>query len=501
MSLIVIMTTITMMTTLLMALFTYTSGESVSSSCPRVSLRAGKYCVSSDTQEGLHLIDYGSMSKHGGNLLKTNAADAPGKTSNDAENEMKMLSFDSTDYKWFSTSSGESIDDMEQYLITFSEEAFFYGQEAIDAAITEMDGTALFIAFIPSSSYHLLISKAEIETFGEDLQMFIKARVESNLENTGDESKKHVFINTLEGQMKIAPEIFNVIEKQNVLLSEGQNNQREDITSKLNAKKLFQSKNMTQLQELEYDDGLNLNNSNLRSLVVLPSIENIANDEESRIGIMITVVETPSIDEFVMYLEEDEKFEDVGYTTVTTEIEKSIEDYLKIVKNVNDFVIEIVNEEEGLLTLYLPITDEYGYETDILDIIDSLATLPYVVWLEPKMNLLINNIEATTILQSGRTYPVLSNKPIWAAGITGKNQIVGLGDTGVDVNSCYFSDENKSNNNNIYDNDYRQHRKIINYRSLANRADENGHGTHTAGSLAGMCIYIYIYIHICCIGL
>ena len=32
--------------------------------------------------------------------------------------------------------------------------------------------------------------------------------------------------------------------------------------------------------------------------------------------------------------------------------------------------------------------------------------------------------------------------PLYNAGITGETQIIGIGDSGLDYNSCYFYDEN-----------------------------------------------------------
>lgn len=72
-------------------------------------------------------------------------------------------------------------------------------------------------------------------------------------------------------------------------------------------------------------------------------------------------------------------------------------------------------------------------------LLDWLTAHPLVHWVEPVMQLHFNNKNASAIMQSGQAAPVgaantnlnPSVRPIWAAGITGANQIIGLGDTGL----------------------------------------------------------------------
>lgn len=81
------------------------------------------------------------------------------------------------------------------------------------------------------------------------------------------------------------------------------------------------------------------------------------------------------------------------------------------------------------------------------------------------------------------------------AGLTGVGQIVGMGDTGIDWLHCTFKDSStpgpgagpflqEASTGYLYWVNA-AHRKIVYYRQVVDNVDENGHGTHCAGSAVG----------------
>jgi len=79
----------------------------------------------------------------------------------------------------------------------------------------------------------------------------------------------------------------------------------------------------------------------------------------------------------------------------------------------------------------------------------------------------------------------------------GTDQIVGIGDTGLDLQSCFFADSTQPNvpggsgsgwgtdgiSNPMFNST--THRKIALYRALVDETDAEGHGSHCGGSIAG----------------
>ena len=155
---------------------------------------------------------------------------------------------------------------------------------------------------------------------------------------------------------------------------------------------------------------------------------------------------------------------------------------------------------------------------DLAAVLAWLSRHPAVHYVHPRGRAeLQSNAIATAIMQGGDMAPLLASPPpiagaaaaagtssaaaatgehpAWAAGLTGAGQVVGIGDSGIDVASCYFNDPavpfvpsalpvDPATRSRVFAS--AAHRKIAFYLGAGGDALDNvGHGTHTSGSLAG----------------
>ncbi|KXZ45957.1 hypothetical protein GPECTOR_49g541 [Gonium pectorale] len=134
------------------------------------------------------------------------------------------------------------------------------------------------------------------------------------------------------------------------------------------------------------------------------------------------------------------------------------------------------------------------------DTVEWLAAAPQVSWLAPRMSARLHNLVAGAIVQTGgRSAAVVANAsslsahPFWAAGLDGRNQVVGCGDSGMDLGNCFFADTAVPFMQNVATNANGQqyflsdsHRKLRYYLAVVQDLfDGFGHGTHVAGTLVG----------------
>lgn len=125
----------------------------------------------------------------------------------------------------------------------------------------------------------------------------------------------------------------------------------------------------------------------------------------------------------------------------------------------------------------------------------SLGADSSVVHVNIKDKYMTSNYNAALVTQSrsvrdddGLFSESMDETPLWAAGIRGQGQVVGVGDSGLAIDHCMFSDPNMAiekpaiGENKYYDG----HRKIVNYFAYADNVPaESDHGTHCAGTVLG----------------
>ncbi|MBN1551007.1 S8 family serine peptidase, partial [bacterium] len=121
----------------------------------------------------------------------------------------------------------------------------------------------------------------------------------------------------------------------------------------------------------------------------------------------------------------------------------------------------------------------------VYDAVKTMAFLPEVEWIQRYPEYSMCNDNTQWVCQSG-PYGGQST-PLYDHGILGEGQIVGVMDTGCDADMCFFYDSAEGmivpNAPANYD-----QRKIVAYigpSSYASGFDTQGHGTHTAGTIAG----------------
>jgi hypothetical protein len=137
----------------------------------------------------------------------------------------------------------------------------------------------------------------------------------------------------------------------------------------------------------------------------------------------------------------------------------------------------------------------------------ALAELPEVFVVERIHHVGWLNDKTAGTIQSGVQGHDVAQTPIWAHGIHGEGQIVGMADTGLDANSCYFNGDALPVTNTWSMADgfgtktSPSHRKIVAYDFLYScdqwqtsncenpddhtKWDTYGHGTHVAGNMVG----------------
>jgi len=115
-----------------------------------------------------------------------------------------------------------------------------------------------------------------------------------------------------------------------------------------------------------------------------------------------------------------------------------------------------------------------------LSIIAGISLLPQVCSVDLNPLISTNNVDATWILQDAADV----NTPFYDKGITGKGEVIGVSDSGLDTDNCYVWDATGDiRKNGVVD---ESRRKIIQYDDyIDDQDDPSGHGTHVVGTIVG----------------
>lgn len=114
------------------------------------------------------------------------------------------------------------------------------------------------------------------------------------------------------------------------------------------------------------------------------------------------------------------------------------------------------------------------------EVIGNFAERNSVQWIERSYENKLFTRFANGVVQSGDP----DKLPLFAANLTGLDQVIGIADTGLDVQSCFFYDENVDTPFNVQED---THRKVIYYKTQSDGVDFSGHGTLVSSAAAGRC--------------
>jgi len=118
----------------------------------------------------------------------------------------------------------------------------------------------------------------------------------------------------------------------------------------------------------------------------------------------------------------------------------------------------------------------------LMTLVASLAEHPFVCSVEYDPKVVLFNNKGRWIMQGRKPNQKL---PFHEVGITGLGQTVQMSDTGLSVDSCYFYDETGAVVRDKSGTVDRSRRKVVQYYAEINSEDEDGHGTHCAGTILG----------------
>ena len=146
----------------------------------------------------------------------------------------------------------------------------------------------------------------------------------------------------------------------------------------------------------------------------------------------------------------------------------------------NEIIQSDTNINMSLLSYSLPV-NVLGKDC-AMGFLAALSMNPKVASISLDSPIEAYNTEAQWIIQSAKE----GERPWFDMGLSGQGQIVSISDSGLDVDNCYFNDNSGSVTADTEGTVDLSRRKVVQYYAFADDTDtELGHGTHTAGTLAG----------------
>uniref|UniRef100_A0A7S1B9H0 subtilisin n=2 Tax=Corethron hystrix TaxID=216773 RepID=A0A7S1B9H0_9STRA len=145
-----------------------------------------------------------------------------------------------------------------------------------------------------------------------------------------------------------------------------------------------------------------------------------------------------------------------------------------------------LDAEESRILLHQIKRTPYLPKACMQSLVESLGSHSFVCDVEYDPPVTTFNRQARWVIQ-GSVYgnDGSMDLPLHQVGINGENQVAQMSDTGLSVNSCYFYDENGEVARDQSANIDSARRKVIQYYAKTTSEDENGHGTHCAGTILG----------------